>query len=49
MYKATSRQVSLWQAQTYIPDNARMRLEQSWAEGFQQHVFPVTWNGTRVV
>lgn len=41
MFKATDRQVSMWEAGTWLPDRARERLSQSWAEGFRQHVYPL--------
>jgi hypothetical protein len=41
MFKATGRQVSMWEAGTWLPDSARARLSESWAEGFRQHVYPL--------
>lgn len=41
MFKKTSRQITMWEGGTWLTDSARGRLEQSWAEGFRQHVLPL--------
>lgn len=41
MFKATDRQVSMWEAGNWVSDRTRAHLSQTWAEGFRQHVYPL--------
>jgi hypothetical protein len=40
MYRPTDRQISLLQPAAALPENARSRLDASWADGFAREVLP---------
>ena len=41
MYRPTSPQVSLLESQFLLPEDKRRRLEQSWAQPFQERILPL--------